>query len=96
MAWEFLTTLTEPVLEFADDLFLTNEEEQGLEIAGTTADAGYENAIANQTNAEANLIAANDAATFTEDEQRQLLIIIISIIVISLIIGMVVIIKDTK
>lgn len=91
----FDLSFVDPVVNFVDDLFLTNEEQQAIQVAQTNADAGYQNAEANTLLAQAQLTAAQDAATFSEDEQRQLLIIIVSIIIITFIIGLFIILRDT-
>lgn len=82
-----LLYLVEPVINFGDELFVTDQEGQELTIYQTQADTGMINAGANQTLADAQLTAAQDAATFTEDEQRQLGIIILSVIGIIFIVG---------
>lgn len=78
--FEALVYLVEPIFNFGDELFITGQEETELGLTGAQI-------AANQTQADAALTTAQDAATFTEDEQRQLGIIILAVIVLVFIIG---------
>lgn len=83
MAFDILNpiaSLTEPILDFTDDLFTTSEEATQYGIAQT-------NANASQTAAEAELVNAQNATQLAAQQQQTIAYYFLGAMVIILIIG---------